>query len=91
MVDDLAVWRRRRGLAEFAHDIDRHVVAPRIERMKEDAMQRRRPGEFDIALLRQFARERFQQRLAGLDPAAGQMPAVGVAVLDQEYAAVRRQ
>ena len=76
------------GLAEVAHHVDRHVVAPRIERMEEHAVQHRRPGQLDVALLRKFARQRLQQRLAGLDPAAGQMPAVGVGVLDQEHAAV---
>src|SRR5262249_47125619 len=46
-----------------------------------------RLGELDIALFAQFARQRLGQRLARLDPAAGQMPATDVTVLDQENAA----
>ena len=65
------------GLAELPHHVDRHVVALRIERMKEHAVQQRRTGQLEIALLLQFARQRLQQRLADLDPAARQMPARG--------------
>ena len=37
---------------------------------------------------RKLARQRLQQRFARLDPAAGQMPALGIGVLDQEHAAL---
>jgi len=57
--DNLAVRYRRRGLAEVAHHIDRHMVAIRIEWMKIDAVQRRRTGEFDIAFFRKLAGECF--------------------------------
>src|SRR5882757_6139234 len=56
--------------------------------MKIDAVQRRGPGQLDVAFFGQFASERFEQSLAGLYPAAGQVPAIGIGVLDQEHAAV---
>src|SRR5262249_16771890 len=54
----------------------------------EDAVQRRRAGELDVAFLGELARERGDQRLARLDAAAGQVPAAHISVLDQEDAAL---
>ena len=51
-------------------------------------MQRGRPRRLDVALLGQLAGERLEQRLADLDAAAGQVPAIDIAVLDQKHAAL---
>jgi len=87
MRDDFIIGRRRGVLAEFAHDVERHVVAPRRPLVEEHAVQGRRRGQQDIAFLGQLARERREERLAGLHPAAGQVPALHIRMLDQEDAA----
>ena len=78
-----------RRLREIAHHEHRHMIAARDARVEEDAVQDRRAERRDAALLHQFARQRLPDGLAGLDPAAGQMPARHVAVLDQKDPAVR--
>ena len=84
--DDLMVGDRRRDLAEIAHHKERDVVAPGIAVVEKYAVQRGRTDELDIAFLAQFPRQRLRDRLAGLDPAARQMPAADIAVLDQKDA-----
>ena len=88
VLGDLVVGDRRCRLPELPHHIERDVIAHRIARMEIDAVQFRRPGQFDIALLAEFARQRLEQRLARLHPAAREMPAAGIGVLDQENPAL---
>ena len=76
------------SLAEIPHDEQRHMVAPGIAIVEVHAVQARRRAKLDIALLAQLARDRLRDCLAGLDPAAGEMPAAHVAVLDQKDAPV---
>ena len=55
-------------------------------RVEEDAVQHRRRGGLDFALLGEFADQRVEHGFAGLDAAARQVPAADIAVLDQEDA-----
>src|SRR6516165_9957013 len=87
--DDLAIGDRRRRLAEREHDEERDVIAPGGAIVEENSMQPRRRRHLDVALLAQLPRDGPVERFAGLDPAARQVPAADVAVLDQENAPVR--
>ena len=78
-------------LAECAHHEHRDVIAAGRPVVEEHAVQLRRRGHLDVALLAQLARGCFEQGLADLDPAARQMPAADIAVLDQKDAAFRRR
>ena len=62
-------------------------MAPRSASIEIDREQRRLFAQLDVAFFAQFARQGAHQRLADFDAAAGQMPAVDVAVLDQKNAA----
>src|SRR5665213_265995 len=64
------------------------MVAARDAGVEEHAVQPGLGREADVALLHQLARERGAQAFAGLDPAAGQMPAADIRMLDQEHAAM---
>src|SRR6185369_2986023 len=70
--DDFAVRLRQTVLAEVAHDEDRDMVAPRHALVEEHAVQGGPPGEHDVALLEQLARQRLSERLACLHAAARQ-------------------
>jgi hypothetical protein len=87
VLDDFMIGHRRAVLREFAHDIKRDVVAARHPAVEEQTVQLRLAGEPYIALLGQFARQRREHGLAGLDAAAGQVLAIYVRMLDQEDAA----
>ena len=63
------------------------MIAPRRSAIEVDGVEDRRLGQLDIALLAQFALQRGEQRLAGFDAAARQVPAGDIGVLDQEDAA----
>src|SRR6266705_369536 len=82
MGDDLMVGDRRRDLAEVRHDVYRHVIAAGDPLVKEYGMQPGWRRRLDIGLLAQLANECFDQRLARLDPAARQVPAAHIAVLN---------
>src|SRR5262249_52944104 len=84
MGNDLVVGHRRSDLPEVLHHEHRHMVAARDPPVKENTMQ---PGwcrRLDIGLLPQLSNERIEERLAGLDPTARQVPAPHIAVLNQE-------
>ena len=59
--------------------------------IEEHAMQLRRPRELDVSFLAQLARERVAYRLADFHPAARQVPAADIAVLDEKDAAAARR
>ena len=63
------------------------MVAPRRARVEEQTVQARRGGEADVALLRQFARQRLDAALTRLDAAAGQVPARDIGVAHQQHTA----
>jgi len=86
VLHDLVAGHRRRGLSERPHDEQRNMVAPGVPVVEEDSVQPRRLADVDIALFAQLARDRLDQRLAGLNPAARQMPSAHIAVLDQKDA-----
>jgi hypothetical protein len=65
------------------------VIAPGGAIVEENSVQPRRRRHLDVALLAQLPRHRLGERLAGLDPAARQMPAAHIAVLDQKDPPVR--
>ena len=88
MVDDFVVRDGRCVLRKVAHDEQRDMIAARDAMVEKDAVQDRFAGQADIALFHQFAGQRGAQSLAGLDAAAGQMPAGDVGVFDQEDAAL---
>src|SRR5262245_3132460 len=89
MRDDLVVRGRRRRLVEFAYDVERDMIALRNAAVEIDAAQLRRAGQLDVSFLAHLTRKRVEQRLAGLDAAARQMPTGDVGVLDQEHARLR--
>ena len=84
--DDLMRRHRRRCLPEVAQHEHCDVVAPRHTAVEKNAVQHRRRGRLDVALLRELADQRVDHSLAGLDPAARQVPAAHVAVLHQKHA-----
>jgi len=61
------------------------MIAARDMAVEIDRMQQRFGRQCDVALLGEFARQRFPDGLADLDAAAGQVPAADIAVLDQEH------
>src|SRR5262249_51835048 len=68
------------------HHEHRHVIAAGDPLVKEYAVQPRWRRGLDIGLLAQLADEGVDQRLAWLNPAARQMPAAHIAVLNQKDA-----
>jgi hypothetical protein len=64
------------------------MVPARDVAVEEQPVQDGFTHELNTALFDQLAPQRLQKRLSGLDPAARQVPAGHIAVLDQEYAIV---
>src|SRR5581483_7082752 len=64
------------------------MVARRHPSIEINRMEHRRSVQLDIAFLAQLARKRRKERLTMFDPAAGEMPARNVGMLDQEHAAL---
>ena len=90
VVDDLRAIARTAVLAECAHHEHRHMVAPRHARVEEDAVQHRRLRAPMMPPSSTSSRaSASRDGFAGLHPAARQVPARHVAVLDQEDAALR--
>src|SRR5712672_459456 len=75
-------------LPELPDDIDRDMVAAGDMDIEKQPMQVGLIRQFDPSLLHQFAPQCFAEALANLDPAAWQMPAGDIAVLDQEHLVV---
>lgn len=63
------------------------MVARRGSAIEIDRVKDRRLARFDIAFLAQFPFERFKQRFAFFDAAAGQMPSRYIGVFNQKDAA----
>src|SRR5262249_16089975 len=74
MRDDLVVGDGGRRLAKCAHHEERDVIAAGSAIVEENSVQPRRRRHLDVALLAQLPRQRLGERLAGLDPAARQVP-----------------
>ena len=85
---DLAIRLREAVLPVVPEHIDRDMIARRDVAIMEDAVQQRRAVELDPPLLLQLAPQRFDKAFTNLDPAAGQIPAMDIAVLDQEHLVV---
>src|SRR5262249_19230598 len=83
---DLATRDGYRGLAECSHDEECDVITPGDAIVEEYSLRLRWRRHLDIALLLQFPRQRLTHRLADLDPAARQVPATHVAMIDQKDA-----
>src|SRR5215207_9662584 len=83
---DLAVGRLFGDHPEIAHQVDDDVVAARGVGIEEHAVQPRLADDLDPGLLAELAPGGVERRLAGLGPAAGEMPAMGIGVADEEDA-----
>src|SRR3954447_13388011 len=83
---DLAVGRLFGDHPEIADHVDDDVVAARRPLVEEHAVQPRLADDVDLGLLAELAPGGGARRLAGLDAAAGEMPAMGVGVADEEDA-----
>src|SRR5215217_5678928 len=71
---------------EIAHQVDDDVVAARGVGIEEHAVQPRLADDVDPGLLAKLAPGGVERRLAGLDAAAREMPAMGIGVADEEDA-----
>src|SRR5215218_7287241 len=83
---DLAVGRLFGDHPEIADDVDDDVVAARRPLVEEHAVQPRLADDVDPGLLAKLAPGGVERRLAGLDAAAREMPAMGIGVADEEDA-----
>src|SRR5215203_5589305 len=83
---DLAVGRFFGDHPEIADQVDDDVIAARRPLVEEHAVQPRLADDVDPGLLAKLAPGGVESRLAGLDAAAGEMPAMGIGVADEEDA-----
>src|SRR5215218_11407185 len=83
---DLAVGRLFGDHPEIADDVDDDVIAARRTLVEEHAVQPRLADDVDPGLLAELAPGGVERRFAGLDAAAGEMPAMGIGVADEEDA-----
>jgi hypothetical protein len=83
-LNNLMISGPGRANGKIAHNIDRHMIAPRGGAIEEQAMQMGRPCGAQRGLFGQFPRHRRKAGLAGINAPAGQMPTGNIAMTDEE-------